>query len=309
MTSADQPFELPEEARSLASIALDYVSADRHLFGLTIEEMPEAAKTDASNFEFIGAPELAPLLHRKVMLYLTDASEMLRGIAAMMLAGLGGSCSPLARSVAERSGRVNWLLEADLADSRRRAARVALEHARGLEHYRETISRLGAKKEAKAQSTELRKWRASIEEWFPDQIVKPPADPCDAMTLSKVASTWTVAGETLPGFNAEQAWLTDGGDGNTKIAIAAYSALCGLAHPNDHFLIEHLAPAESGVAFEYSWVYTDKLLRAAASGYTSALKHAVSYWGDDADLVAELDATADRHDKLTADLNEAADQT
>ncbi len=303
-----QPTPIPQEALALVTIAARYADSWELLFDLADHPKPEALNVELTNWKHMDAPMIGPLLHSKVSLYLTDGSEMLRGMAAMLSMGTGGSSAPLARSVAERAGRVNWLLEAELGDSRKRAARIALEHARILEAYRASLDRLGSAA-AKQVTRALREWRNSIESWFPDDIEKPHVNPCDPdSALTKVASEWTVGGERLPDLQAEQAWVTDGFEGgDTKIAIAAYSALCGLSHANDLFLREHLVEGEAGRPFlEYSWVYMDKLLRFAVSGYGSALKHAGEYWGDAAEMVRTLDAIADDHDQLTAALTEAA---
>ncbi|MCP4385396.1 MAG: hypothetical protein GY798_28955 [Hyphomicrobiales bacterium] len=288
-------------------IALRYAEAFELLFDLADQSEPEALTVELGNWEHMGAEKIGPLLHSKVSLYLTDATEMLRGMAAMLSMGTGGACAPLARSVAERASRVNWLLEAELGDSRRRAARAALEHARGLEAYRVSLRRLGSPA-AEDVTQALRAWRDSIEAWFPDDVQKPHIDPCDPDSeLTKVASEWTVGDESLPDLHAEQAWVTDGFEGgNTRIAIGAYSALCGLTHANDLFLREHLSEGEGGrPVFEYTWTYMDKLLRFAVSSYGSALKHAAEYWGDGTEIVGTLDAIADDHDQLTVELAEA----
>ncbi len=309
MSSAD-PTPIPKEALALATIAVRYAEAFDLLFDLADQDDPEALTVELGNWKHMGADQIGPLLHSKVSLYLTDATEILRGMAAMLSMGTGGACAPLARSVAERASRVNWLLEAELGDSRRRAARVALEHARGLEAYRLSLSRLRSPAvEDVAQA--LRTWRALIETWFPDDVQKPPIDPCDPESeVTEVASEWTVGGEGLPNLHREQAWVTDGFEGgNTSIAIAAYSALCGLTHANDLFLREHLTEGDGGrPVFEYTWVYMDKLLRFAVSAYGSALKHASEYWGDGTEIVQTLDAIADDHDQLTAALKEAGSE-
>ncbi len=291
-----QPDPIPDEPVALGLVAATYADAFDLLFALPSSPDPDVHAIDLSNWASMGADTIGPLLHSKVALYLTDATEMLRGIAAMLSMGTGGSCAPMARAVAERAGRVNWLLEADLGDSRKRAARVALEHARGLDAYRVALDRLGSPA-ADTVTGKLREWRDSMETWFPGEVEKDPDEP-------KVASKWVVVGERLPDALEEQRWLPDGlNGGDPTVAAAAYAALCGLTHPNDLFLREHLTENDAGKpVFEYSWVYMDKLLRAAAHAYASALKHAASYYGNDSAMVEYLDLIGDQHDEVTAGL-------
>jgi hypothetical protein len=129
--------------------------ADIYLEGILIspERTPDTAWT-ADRAEWLssyGSDDVAGWVSEISGIYLAESAHILRALAALLRAHrIFATQDLVVRSVVERIGHVNWILDHRIS-SERRAARAGLEIATCFFMYREALSLLGGDETARSE--------------------------------------------------------------------------------------------------------------------------------------------------------------
>jgi hypothetical protein len=231
-------------------------------------------------------------------IYLAESAHLLRAFATLLRSHrVFATQDVIVRSVVERVGHVNWILDHRIS-SNQRAARAGLELAASFYTYRDALHLLDADAGARAHlRAEARAQQRQLKKWF--DVVQPTDDECDD-TSSPTGDVrrWIVSGETFPSLTASAEYALEHG-GIAKIAAqGTYGGLSGFSHPNVAFSREHrIIDAEGHITFVYDREAIGKAVRMALLSFTDGVKHWVGYFdADQQRVIRRLNHIADRLD-------------
>jgi hypothetical protein len=266
------------------------------------ERVPDTAWT-ADRAEWItsyGSDDVAGWVSEISGIYLAEAAHILRALATLLRTHrIFAAQDLIVRSVVERIGHVNWILDHRIS-SGQRAARAGLEIAACFYMYRDALSLLDGDRTAR---TEIKKrannQQSQLKQWF--EVVQPPGDPCDESSPPTGDVTrWVVDGEKFPNLTKAAEYVLERGGIEGQAARGTYAGLSGFSHPNVVFSAEHnRIDAEGRITFLYEWENIEKAARMALLGFTDGVKHWVGYFDTNpVGVIASLDSIADRLDAL-----------
>ncbi len=197
-------------------------------------------------------------LLRTVPTYLGEAAYELRATAAVLRGRiLTGSIGPLVRSITERVGTTNWLLDPEV-DAVERAWRVILNTLVCWSEYRKAADRLGIDPEdSAALEAEHLSLRKDAFSWFSPTVNSKNPD---------WERSWKRTGSGYPTYTdlAVRALPSIGPDDPIDEAVrrGLYSAQCGMTHPNVVVSGETLEVGDNGsMRFVHRWEHIDKEVR------------------------------------------------
>jgi len=231
-------------------------------------------------------------------IYLAESAHLLRAFATLLRSHrVFAAQDIIVRSVIERVGHVNWILDHRIS-SEQRAARAGLELAASFYTYREALHLLDADGGARGDlRVEARAQQRQLEQWL--DVVQPPENECDNTSApTGDVRRWVVAGERFPTLTGSAEHALEHG-GIAKIAAqGTYAGLSGFSHPNVAFSREHRTIDEGGhITFRYDRESIEKAVRMALLSFADGVKHWVGYYDSDQVRVIErLDDIAGRLD-------------
>jgi hypothetical protein len=238
--------------------------------------------------EMFGSNDVAGWVTETTSIYLGEVANLLRAHADVMRTGRVFVVQDLiTRSIIERVGHVNWILDHRVG-SRERGARAGLEVAASFYTYRAGLSLLEGSDEARAKlRSEAKSQRKKLEEWF--DVVRPHEVAEDEKSpLVGDVTRWTVDGEAFPTLTSTAELALEGGGIVGQAAKGTYAAFSGFSHPNVIFSREHRSiDADGRVTFTYDRSSVEKAVRFGLFAYADALNHWVQYFGCDAERVMD----------------------
>jgi hypothetical protein len=278
--------------------------ADLFLEGLptSLETTPGSAwATDRAAWKTTyGSDDVAGWVSETSAIYLAESAHRLRAFATLLVSHrVFATQDVIVRSVIERVGHVNWILDHRIS-SEQRAARAGLELAASFYTYRDALHLLDADGGARADlRTEARAQQRQLKQWF--VVDQPPEDECDD-TSSPTGDVrrWVVGGEKFPTLTASAEYALEHGGIERIAAQGTYAGLSGFSHPNVAFSREHRTIDEGGhITFSYDREAIEKAVRMALLSFSDGVKHWVGYFdSEQARVIARLDDIADRLDAV-----------
>jgi hypothetical protein len=173
--------------------------AELYLEGLptSLETTPGSAwSTDRTAWKATyGLDDVAGWVSETSAIYLAETAHLLRAFATLLLSRrVFAAQDVIVRSVIERVGHVNWILDHRIS-SEQRAARAGLELAASFYTYRDALHLLDADGGARADlRIEARAQQRQLKHWF--VVDQPPEDECDDTSpLTGDVRRWVVGGE------------------------------------------------------------------------------------------------------------------
>ena len=266
---------LPENLRAAATLlveAADITLVDGLPAAVGSDDLSVLWASDANQLKDEFGDEIAASwIGTTVGLYLAESAHEVKAIAALLQAeAVTASLSPLIRSILERLGVVNWVLDFE-TNAKERAWRAVLNALISYKHYREAIELLGASStDRNSVAAAHRQLRSSAREWF-----SPTVDP----SVPEDSSLWTRGGSGFPDYT-ELAARAMPESLPLKVRRGMYAAQCGMTHPNILVLGETLRLSEATGQVEFFHRHEDieKLLRAAFATFLGGMKHWSRYF-------------------------------
>jgi hypothetical protein len=275
------------------------------------------ADRQAIEAEF-GSDEPYTWINACVSTYLSEAANQLLAIAGLLRTEtVTATLDSVERSLIERVGAVNWLLEEDkeLTEEgdeqteienyrtavRKRVARSGLSFLVSIQFYRDALSGLEGDGPRSAHRTVLKTEQSRISElmigWFKDHLERPPVDPDDESSKpTKDPTRWKIDGEGYPTFTrlAQLAFQRYGID--ARMAAAIYDALSGFTHPNVVFGQEHQnIDGDGHITFTYRDEDLEKSIQQVICAFGDAVKRRAQYYdADPAGVIDKMDAVFNR---------------
>jgi hypothetical protein len=200
--------------------------------------------------------------------YLAEAARLTTSVARLLRDGIEPPTAVylLARGVAERVGRLMWILAGD--SSEQRCIRAAFEHAVCYQHYVAVGERLKASKEdqkrAKDELGRTVDWlsgNTKVEK--PPELTKEQKAALWHYPTPADVSTWIVNGEAYPSYGAVTKIAIE--QGTDQNGAALYAGLSGFSHPNILFANEYRGFDDAGrIVFGSSFHSYDVAARLSA---------------------------------------------
>jgi hypothetical protein len=281
---------------------------------LTLHEMDPIRAEEPSRFELdfemldveVGERRLTFEIQHVTAVYLFEAAHEIKSLSTLLRANqIAGSLEVLSRASIERCGRVSWLLDHNsTVNSSIRAARISLEIAVSLQHYREIIqSRYSKGHEANKRATSvLRMMRADMEKLFAE-IDKPKIyDGRGALVDSPDIRGWILDGCAYPDYTELATWAWFGSEDNQKSAKATYKTLCAFSHPSVAASREHSTVIEGRLTHEYEVNYINKVLGNSVASFNRAFQSFCSYFDRNFPQILELSMAIDAQWPSLADI-------
>jgi hypothetical protein len=278
--------------------------ADLFLEGLptSLETSPGSAwATDRTAWKATyGSDDVGGWVSETSAIYLAETAHLLRAFATLLRSHrIFAAQDVVVRSVIERVGHVNWILDHRIS-SEQRAARAGLELAASFYTYRDALHLLDADGEARADlRIEAKAQQRQLKQWF--VVDQPPEDECDDTSPpTGDVKRWVVGGQKFPSLTASAEYALEHGGIEKIAAQGTYAGLSGFSHPNVAFGREHRTIDEEGhITFRYDRVAIEKAVRMALLSFADGVKHWVAYYdSDQTRVIARLDDIADRLDAL-----------
>ena len=217
-------------------------SADFMLGQFAKPEEPSIAQSDVDwCIEHMGTKDPAIWIADISYTYVAESAHLCRSVSSSLRdASIVTPIYSGARGIAERIGRLKWIL--DGTTPYQRAKRAALERAVCLHHYASSVKRLKAEKvDQKATSEELAKALGFLDEHF--EVERPPEPTKEQRSgpwrypEPHDPATWLLDGEAYPTYGKVMQAAIEGGSNISGPAF--YAAISGLTHPNVSFSGEH----------------------------------------------------------------------
>jgi len=266
------------------------------------EHIPETAWTAdrAEWLTYYGSDDVAGWVSEISGIYLAEAAHMLRAFAVLLRnRRIFAAQDLIVRSVIERIGHVNWILDHRIS-SKNRAARAGLEIAACFYMYREALNLLDGERTARTEiKRSAKSQQTQLKQWF--QVVQPPEDPCDdASPPTGDVRRWIVDGEKFPSLTSAAEYALERGGIKAQAGKGTYAGLSGFSHPNFVFSAEHnRIDSEGRITFHYEWDDIEKAARITLLSFADGVKHWVGYFDTNpVDIISSLDSLADRLDAL-----------
>jgi hypothetical protein len=283
-----------------AAVLLDEIPPER------VSRSPRShADEDADAFqEEFGTTYPAGLIGELAGIYILESGFELRALASLLRTNnLAATYEVVVRSVVERVGKINWILDID-STPRVRGIRAFLEYLVAFQHYRRAVDDLRPAPDIRKEVEKLfRGERKKVESWL--TLDAPLQDPCD-INSGRVAdiSKWTCEGEAFPTFEKLAAWAMLDDDNISKSqAVGTYGALSCFSHPNFVASREVQSQSAGRIAYSYNAGYVDKLVRLAVCGSGNALNRWIAYYDYDHDRIhALLDTVLGKWEELSASI-------
>ncbi|MFZ2057828.1 MAG: hypothetical protein WAV54_10540 [Acidimicrobiales bacterium] len=301
MTQSSEP---PRPIETLVLVLADLLEegADLFLEGLptSLETSPGSAwATDRAVWKAAyESDDVAGWVSETSAIYLAESGHLLRAFATLLRSHrVFAAQDVIVRSVVERVGHVNWILDHRIS-SEQRAARVGLELAASFYTYREALYLLDANGGARADlRTKARAQQRQLKKWF--DVAQPPEDECDDTSApTGDVRRWVVGGEKFLSLTASAEFALEHGCIAKIAAQGTYAGLSGFSHPNVAFSREHRTIDEGGhITFRFDREAIEKAVRMALLSFADGVKHWVCYFDSDQVRAFErLDDIADRLD-------------
>jgi hypothetical protein len=276
---------------------------------LYLEHLPSPSPNSDTAFaadraewlEAYGSDDVAGWVSETSAIYLAESAHLLRALATLLKTRrIFATQDLVVRSVVERIGHVNWILDHRIS-SGQRAARAGLELAACFYMYREALSLLSVEKPIRTEiKIRAGAQRRQLEQWF--TVLRPPSDECsESSPPTGDVRRWVVNDERFPNLISAAEYALERGEIKGEAAKGTYAGLSGFTHPNVVFSAEqNRIDAEGRITFHYEWEDIEKAARMALLSFSDGVKHWVGYFDTNpADIVASLDSIADRLDALS----------
>ena len=300
--SEESPDEVGDFADKLASICEDAAHAFlRRGVGFAPPDSVPTPLWERERQEIeadLGSDEPFGWINECVSTYLAESANILLAIAALLRArAVTASIDPLVRSTIERVGVVNWLLDNDeTITPRKRSIRGSLAWIISLQHYCETLARMGApERHRKVFRIERKRLDGLILTWY--EVERPPETPDDPGSSPSTDRTkWTIEGETYPTFTRLAQLAMARSNVSSGIAAGIYDGHSGFSHPNVIFGNEHRTVSDDGlITFVYRMKDLEKAVRIAMGTFGIGVSHSVSYFdAEPQQVIAQMNEVSDR---------------